>query len=147
MMDVSISGTRPRCLKSTDIMRALRLTLRATKTTPSGGVSVAFVSDAKMRALNKRWRRKDRTTDVLSFAPPEIPLVQAAARQWGDIFVSSAFVQKEARRRGIAFREELLRVIVHGMLHLLGYDHATEKEEKEMFSIQERCLVLAQQSV
>lgn len=139
-MDVSISGTRPRCLGPTVIMRALRLTLQATKTAPSGSVSVAFVSDAKMRALNKRWRRKDRTTDVLSFAPPKVPVIKSVPRQWGDIFVSPAFVRKEARKRNISFREELLRVIVHGMLHLMGYDHATEREETKMFSLQERCL-------
>jgi probable rRNA maturation factor len=74
----------------------------------------------------------------LSFAPADIALPRRVPKQWGDLIVSSDFVRRDADRRGIAFREELLRVTIHGMLHLFGYDHATRADEKRMFGLQER---------
>lgn len=142
MIDVSISGSRPRSVGADEVTYALACTFRAARIAPKGSVSVAFVTDDAMRKLNRRWRRKDRTTDVLSFAPPALP-ASSAPREWGDIFVSPAYVRTEARRRSIAFREETLRVIVHGMLHLMGYDHATDREETEMFTLQEQSVACA----
>jgi len=143
MIDLSISGELPASIHKKDIMNVITRVFTAQRIIPAGSVSVVFVTDPAMRKMNKRWRRKDRATDVLSFAPPTVPTTRSTPRQWGDIFVSPAFVRAEAQRRGIAFREELLRVIVHGMLHLFGYDHATEREETKMFGIQERILTSA----
>jgi probable rRNA maturation factor len=61
-------------------------------------------------------------------------------RYWGDIFIAPVYVRKESERRAISFHEELLRVMIHGMLHLMGYDHATKREEREMFGLQEHAL-------
>lgn len=91
-----------------------------------------------MRQLNRRWRKKNRPTDVLSFAPSDLPT--GAVKVWGDVILCPSYIRTEARRRGIAFREELLRVTIHGMLHLFGYDHATVRDERRMFGIQERAL-------
>ena len=138
MIDVTLHGRAPKGVDLPMIRRAFQETFRIARKTERGSVSVAFISDAEMKKLNTRWRKKNRTTDVLSFAPVSIPGAIHEDVSWGDIFVSFATVKKEAERRGIHPVEECLRVIVHGLLHLFGYDHATEAEEFQMFSIQER---------
>ncbi len=81
-------------------------------------VSVTFVGRERMRALNARYRGRDRPTDVLAFAlraPGGPPL--------GDVYVCRWVAAREARARGIPLREELIRLVVHGTLHALGYRH------------------------
>lgn len=102
--------------------------------------SLAFVTEAKIQELNKKFRKKDKPTDVLSFEPDKFAQVAGTegAEFLGDIVIASSYAKREAMRRGLTHREELLRLIVHGVLHLSGYDHATEKEEEQMFGLQER---------
>ena len=71
-----------------------------------------------MRSLNRRYRRKDRSTDVLSFP--------GAGRALGDIVISVPYAAREARRRGATTGAEIDRLLLHGYLHLLGYDHETD---------------------
>jgi len=140
-----VTGRVPRGLTMHDLEQALRLTFKKTRRTEQGSVSIAFITARRMRELNKQWRHKDRSTDVLSFSPAAS--VTSPIRQWGDILVDPAYVNAEAKRRSIAFREEVLRVVVHGMLHLFGYDHATERDELKMFTLQERVIAEATGSV
>ena len=140
MIDVHVVGSRPSICSVPLLTTAVEQSFRAARITAKGDVSIAFVSDKKMRSLNRTWRKKDRSTDVLSFAPSDGPRASNAPHDWGDIVVSPSFVRTESRRRRIAFREELLRVIIHGMLHLMGHDHATIREERVMFGMQERAL-------
>ncbi|HKD11416.1 MAG TPA: rRNA maturation RNase YbeY [Thermoanaerobaculia bacterium] len=81
-------------------------------------VSVLFCGDVRMRSLNRRYRRKDRSTDVLSFPGAGLAL--------GDIVISVPYASREARRRGATTRREIDRLLLHGYLHLLGYDHETD---------------------
>ena len=81
-----------------------------------------------MRSLNRRWRRKDRSTDVLSFPGSHGFL--------GDIVISVPYAAREARRRGQSVAKENDRLLVHGFLHLLGYDHETD--QGEMDELEER---------
>ncbi len=87
-------------------------------------VSVLFCGDARMRRLNRDYRGKDRSTDVLAFP---------AAGGWllGDIVVSVPYAARQARRRGEPASREIDRLLVHGFLHLLGYDHETDRGEME----------------
>ena len=85
---------------------------------PGPEVSVLFCGDARMRSLNRRYRRKDRSTDVLSFPGAGFAL--------GDIVISVPYASREARRRGGTTRREIDRLLLHGYLHLLGYDHETD---------------------
>lgn len=81
-------------------------------------LSITFVGRERMRALNARYRGRDRPTDVLAFrlrAPDGPPL--------GDVYVCRWVAAREARARGIPLREELIRLVVHGTLHTLGYRH------------------------
>lgn len=86
-------------------------------------VSVLFCGDRRMRSLNRRYRGKDRSTDVLAFPAPG-PLL-------GDIVVSVPYAAREARRRGEPAHREMDRLLLHGFLHLLGYDHETDEGEMD----------------
>ncbi len=137
MIEVVTTGHLPPRIGQAVLQKACQVTARLAKQPNSGLVNISFVSDQIMRRLNKQYRKKDKTTDVLSFSEPEIPGVK---RSWGDIFVSVAYVRGEAKRRAIPLEEEILRVVIHGMLHLMGYDHATDDTELEMFTLQEKAL-------
>ncbi len=142
MIACVVTGRIPRAITRRDMNRAIQLTIRATRRKKKGTVVVAFVSNQRIQELNRRYRRCDHPTDVLSFSPlPAFSVFNGrggTAREVGDLFLSPSYIRKAARERGIPFREECLRVSIHGLLHLFGYDHAIHKEEKRMFGIQER---------
>jgi probable rRNA maturation factor len=80
-----------------------------------------------MRALNRRYRGKDRTTDVLSF-----PAGPAAAGGFlGDLVISAPEARRQARRADVALRATMEKLLLHGLLHLLGYDHETDRGEMD----------------
>ncbi len=87
-------------------------------------VSVLFVNDAGMRRLNHLYRGIDRTTDVLSFPLiSEKPALYSRHLLLGDIVISLPQAKRQAEEYGAGFNRELARLLVHGLLHLLGYDH------------------------
>ena len=88
-----------------------------------GSVSILFCGDRRMRTLNRRYRGKDRSTDVLAFP--------AAAPMLGDIAISVPYAAREAGRRGEPVAREIDRLLVHGYLHLLGYDHESDSGEMD----------------
>ena len=103
--------------------------------------SIIFIDDEKMHELNKTYRGIDRTTDVLSFAYEDNETIECDYRMLGEIFVSIPKMKGQAIEYGHSETRELSFLVVHGILHLLGYDHTLgEKEEKEMFSRQELVL-------
>ena len=93
----------------------------------AGAVSLAIVSDARMRALNRRYRGQDRVTDVLSFvAGPLTPdpwSLTAESRPLGDIVIAAGRARRQAAEAGHSLATELRVLALHGLLHLLGYDH------------------------
>ncbi|HZG60558.1 MAG TPA: rRNA maturation RNase YbeY [Anoxybacillus sp.] len=109
-------------------------------------VSVTFVDNEKIREINRDYRGKDKPTDVISFAleemgDGEVEIVGAEIPPvLGDIIISVPKAREQAEEYGHSFMRELGFLAVHGFLHLLGYDHETEEEEKEMFSKQEQIL-------
>ncbi|OGG50712.1 rRNA maturation RNase YbeY [Candidatus Uhrbacteria bacterium RIFCSPHIGHO2_02_FULL_57_19] len=96
-------------------------------------VTVLFTSDAEVRRLNREFRRKNTTTDVLSFASDESGYA-------GEIIISVAEARRKARKQRIGFRDELRLLLIHGTLHLLGYDHETIGQERRMFGLQARII-------
>ncbi|HEU0078296.1 MAG TPA: rRNA maturation RNase YbeY [Longimicrobiaceae bacterium] len=118
------------------VERAVRATLRA-EGHAAGEVSVAFLDDAEITSLNREYLDHDRPTDVISFAlhgEGEPPL--------GDVYVGVEQALRQAGELGVDPREELLRLAVHGTLHVLGWDHpeGEERLESEMFRRQEEIL-------
>jgi len=99
--------------------------------------TVAFVSDRKMRELNKTFRGKNRTTDVLSF-PFAAEEFEADANDLGDIVISLEQAAKQAAGNNLDFETEIKQLILHGVLHLCGYDHETDKGEMNALELQLR---------
>ncbi|HEY9283983.1 MAG TPA: rRNA maturation RNase YbeY [Pyrinomonadaceae bacterium] len=101
---------------------------KALKVVPAegAGVTVAFVSDRLMRELNRRWRGKRGTTDVLSFPAEQDELERRAGVTLGDVVISVEQAARQAREHGLAFENEVEQLILHGLLHLCGYDHETD---------------------
>ena len=89
-----------------------------------GDVSVAIVSDRRMRALNRQFRGKDKVTDVLSFPSDPSTSLRAGERGFmGDIVVASGVAKQQAKAAGHSVQTEIRVLALHGLLHLLGYDH------------------------
>ncbi len=110
-----------------------------TQINEEGAVSVHKIEDEKMRELNHEYRDIDETTDVLSFSMEEGEQF-APVDDLGDIFISVPQVKKQAKEQQVSPEEEFKRVLIHGVLHLLGYDHQQPEESKEMFSLQKKIL-------
>lgn len=103
--------------------------------------SIVFIDDEKMHEMNKLYRGIDRSTDVLSFAFEDNEKIEYNVRQLGEIFVSIPKMKEQAKEYGHSEKRELAFLVIHGLLHLLGYDHTLgELEEKEMFERQELVL-------
>lgn len=104
-----------------------------------GTFSCTFIDDDKMHELNKTYRNIDKTTDVLSFAinDGETKKERLDELILGDIFISIPKMKAQAIEYETGEKRELAFLLVHGLLHLLGYDHMNEDEEKEMFNLQE----------
>ncbi|TCJ04209.1 rRNA maturation RNase YbeY [Cytobacillus praedii] len=105
-------------------------------------VSITFVSNEKIKEINKEYRKKDSVTDVISFAMEEMGegemelIGLEMPRVLGDIVISVSRAREQAEEYGHTFMRELGFLAVHGFLHLLGYDHETAEDEKVMFSRQ-----------
>ena len=94
---------------------------------PGAEVSVVFTNDAHVRGLNKRYRGKNAATNVLSFPAPA--LVEGVLGPiLGDIVLASETVVNEARAEGLTLADHLTHLLVHGFLHLVGYDHEADAE-------------------
>ena len=119
-----------------DVERLVRTVLRG-EGAPALRLSIVFVGSGRIRAINRRFLGRDRTTDVIAFA---LGGPSRAAGVDGEVVVSADRAVLEARRRGIAVREELLRYVVHGVLHLLGHDDRTPALRKLMWAKQEAYL-------
>jgi probable rRNA maturation factor len=98
-----------------------------------GAVTLLFTTDDEMQALNKQWRGKDKATNVLSFpAPGGMPVPAGETPPLGDIALGFQTVAREAAEQGKSLPHHTSHLIVHGMLHLLGYDHEEDGEAEEM---------------
>jgi len=144
-MRIAIAGEAPCDLAP--VRRAVRRAVRPYRLPRDAEVQVAFISDEDMRALNKRFRRIDRTTDVLSFGEA-VPARDRGARaiadieerrtknggrfDLGEILISPEQAKRQARRRKKPVVEEVAFLAVHGVLHLLGYEDETPAGYREM---------------
>jgi probable rRNA maturation factor len=136
-VDVSAEGVRVP-LSRARVGEIARTTLRAERV-PHALLSVTFLSRERIAALNKRHLGHTGPTDVISFGfarrTPRDPVV-------GDVYIAPQVARANAQARRIPVREELARLVVHGTLHVLGYDHpaGAGREESDMWRRQERLL-------
>lgn len=99
-------------------------------------LEIVFVSDKKIAQLNRDYRNKDKPTDVLSFGEfgnqRQVSRVKAKTLELGTLVLSLSFIKRSAKEDGVSWKKELIFVLSHGVLHLLGYDHS-----EAMFRIQD----------
>ena len=124
------------------LRRVVNEVLKGEKIKKEVNLSVAFIGSGRMRKLNRKYRGKNRVTDVLAFPESEVlfekfkigPLQKV--KGLGEIVICLREVKKNAKRFNSTFEKELANVLIHGLLHLLGYDH--EKNEKEAKKMQQK---------
>lgn len=133
--------------KYEDIYKDLALfTLNYLKRNENVSIEVNFVSLDTIHEINREYRSIDRPTDVISFAflddvEGEIKInSEDVMILLGEIIISNEQAEKQAKEYGHSLHRELCFLFVHGLLHLLGYDHQTEDQEKEMFALQDKIL-------
>ncbi len=107
-------------------------------------LSLIIVGKTKIRNINRDYRNIDRVTDVISFANIDSDdydyLVEEGEVNLGDIFINVDRVKSQAKKYEHSIKREFMFLFVHGMLHLLGYDHMEKEDEKIMFSLQDKII-------
>lgn len=99
---------------------------------PDASLSILLCDDAFIHTLNLEYRQMDHPTDVLSFSMAEGPALEGDSKLLGDIIISTETAARQAPLLGHTITQEVTSLVIHGLLHLLGYDHQTAREEKEM---------------
>jgi probable rRNA maturation factor len=133
---VSVTDGRGRALRGRDTNGLGAWLAAAAPATATGIVSVAIVSDTAMRRLNRQYRRVDRATDVLSFPAEPSGRRPGGDRVLGDLAIARGVAIRQARDHGHSVRIEMKVLALHGLLHLLGYDH--EVDRGRMAKLEER---------
>ena len=116
------------------------LDLAIKKLNVDGYFTIIFIDDEKMHKMNLQYRGIDRTTDVLSFALNDNENIEEDGCVLGDIFISIPKMKEQASEYGHSEKRELSFLSIHGLLHLLGYDHMKPEDEKVMFGLQNEVL-------
>jgi probable rRNA maturation factor len=102
-------------------------------------LSVALVGDKEMRPLNAKYRKKNKTTDVLSF--PADPSMPSNSGLLGDVIISVEQARRQAKERNNSLKKEMVTLLIHGILHLLGYDHErSQRQAKIMATLEQKLL-------
>ena len=123
------------------LRKTVEKVLSGEKREDNGELSIALVGEGRMRDINKSYRGKNRVTDVLSFSgkktsKEKFVLPAEVAPGLGEIVICLREVKKNAKKFKVAFNEELIKVLIHGLLHLLGYDH--EEDENRAAIMREK---------
>ncbi len=126
------------------IERAVQVALKHQKESPKVNISVVLTDNRRLRKLNRDYLGIDAPTDVLSFPASEADGAEidpeTGARYIGDILISVPYAAKGAKQAGHPLEAELQLLVVHGILHLLGHDHAKPKEKAKMWKAQREIL-------
>jgi probable rRNA maturation factor len=119
-----------------DLIVAKKLNLNSKQT-----YACVLIKDEDMKRLNAQHRNKDYVTDVISFAALDQPMVSGANDiELGDVFINVDALERQAQSYGHSLKREFCFLLVHGILHLLQYDHQNENDEHRMFQLQEDIL-------
>lgn len=123
-----------------DCERWQAFALKALRVLPTEApdVTVAFVSDRRMRELNRIWRGKHGTTDVLSFSPGPDEFENPGGSNLGDVVISVEQAARQAKENDLSLDQEIGQLILHGLIHLCGYDHSTDNGEMDRLELRLR---------
>lgn len=103
-------------------------------------LSIVLAGDETLQSLNKKWRENDKPTNVLSFPGEDISVGEEAGFILGDVVISLETTKREAAIENKPFDDHLSHLVIHGFLHLFGYDHETDEEANQMESLETQIL-------
>jgi probable rRNA maturation factor len=139
MVTIQVKRTVRLPLDKSILLQAAQLTLVSTKGTNNSDLSIVIGNDALLNRLNLKYRQVDAPTDVLSFPSGEVD-PDTSNLYLGDIVISLPRAQEQASAEGHPLEDELQLLVVHGTLHLLGYDHTEMTDKKSMQAAQDNIL-------
>jgi probable rRNA maturation factor len=136
-MTIEVTNTSGQLVPAAEINSLLTFALLELELNPECEINVSFVDDEYMTELHIKWMDEPGTTDVLSF-PMDMPETPGEAVTLGDIVISPVVAAEQAKAQGHSIEHEIYILAMHGLLHIIGYDHADKAEEKIMFNLQEK---------
>jgi probable rRNA maturation factor len=144
-VSIEVNNESGVAVEETEIVALARHVLAEMRVHPQAELSVVLVDETAMEQLHVQWMDEPGPTDVLSFPMDELrpgsDEEESPAGLLGDVVLCPHVAARQAETAGHTTQEELLLLTTHGILHLLGYDHAEPDEEKEMFALQRRLLL------
>ena len=136
-MTIEVTNTSGQLVPSAEMTSLMTHAMIALDLNPECDLNIAFVEDDYMTELHIKWMDEPGTTDVLSF-PMDMPEEPGEAVTLGDIVISPVVAAAQALTQGHSTEHEIFILATHGLLHIIGYDHADKAEEKTMFDLQEK---------
>jgi probable rRNA maturation factor len=135
-MTIEVTNSSGQLVPAAEITSLLGFAMKEMKLNPDCDLNVGFIDDQYMTELHIKWMDEPGSTDVLSF-PMDMPEHEGEVVTLGDIMISPTFAAAQAITAGHSAEHEILILATHGLLHIIGYDHAEPAEEKIMFELQE----------
>ena len=136
-MTIEVTNTSGQLVPTTEITSLMTHAMKALELNPDCDLNIAFVDNDYMTELHIKWMDEPGTTDVLSF-PMDMPEESGEAVTLGDIVISPVVAAAQAISQGHSTEHEIYILATHGLLHIIGYDHADPADEKIMFELQEK---------
>ena len=136
-MTIEVTNTSGQLVPTAEMTSLMTHAMKALELNPDCDLNIAFVEDDYMTELHIKWMDEPGTTDVLSFQM-DMPEEPGEAVTLGDIVISPVVAAAQALTQGHSTEHEIYILATHGLLHIIGYDHAESVEEKVMFDLQEK---------
>jgi probable rRNA maturation factor len=136
-MTIEVTNTSGQLVPTAEMSSLMSHAMKVLDLNPECDLNIAFVEDDYMTELHIKWMDEPGTTDVLSF-PMDMPEEPGEAVTLGDIVISPVVAAAQALTQGHSTEHEIYILATHGLLHIIGYDHADKAEEKVMFDLQEK---------
>jgi len=136
-MTIEVTNTSGQLVPTTEMVSLMTHAMKALDLNPECDLNVSFVEDGYMTELHIKWMDEPGTTDVLSF-PMDMPEEPGEVVTLGDIVISPVVAAAQALTQGHSTEHEIYILATHGLLHIIGYDHADKADEKIMFELQEK---------
>jgi probable rRNA maturation factor len=136
-MTIEVTNTSGQLVPTAEMTSLMTHALNALDLNPDCDLNIAFVEDDYMTELHVKWMDEPGTTDVLSF-PMDMPEEPGQVVTLGDIVISPVVAAAQALNQGHSTEHEIYILATHGLLHIIGYDHADKTDEKIMFDLQEK---------
>jgi probable rRNA maturation factor len=136
-MTIEVTNTSGQLVPTTEMVSLMKHAMNVLNLNPECDLNISFVEDDYMTELHIKWMDEPGTTDVLSF-PMDMPEEPGEVVTLGDIVISPVVAAAQALTQGHSTEHEIFILATHGLLHIIGYDHAEKVDEKIMFELQEK---------